>query len=404
MGMNSEIQETIAMPNNSRLFYSAIASGDYSRFEQADCRILPVPGIYCIFNSGTNMIYVGCSVNVKTRIGTHKSILSANQHICRMMSEDYAAHPELFQIFCIQYVDDSIFELAESIRNHLFALEMQYIKRVPLAILYNALTPSSLSERLLISENPRGQRSIPITEIIARLGMSVDSIRSNNLLPTDVLPIEKAVEFVRKRTVAGGRWPGEKASLAKAYLKEISASVIQSESIEGLLIRGGVMDYFDSIRPIIVPKKVKRIRHYPEWDIIASEVGFVIVLLMHSGLIWYDCWVLWGVPGALGGGVAAFLVVSAIVLMSCHSLRGTSENMLWFIWLIEALAWFVHVPCFIEGADVAYSRGCGIEYIWGLAASVCLCSMAATYFFRQILLEAWADIERKLEKDRKRQK
>ena len=246
--MELNVPESIARPDNSRLFYSAIASGKYDMFAKADKTILDAPGIYCIFNSESNMLYIGCSVNVKIRISSHKTHLSKGIHVCRLMTDDYQKNPDAFQFFPITYIDESNFTLPESIRNHLFYLENQHMKRVPLAALYNGLMPASLSEKLLLSEQPKRPQGVPITEIINRLGMSVDSIKTNGFLASDILPHEKAIEFLQKRTFASGRFTEEKAAIAREFLAELQAlNPSSSEDVDGLLIRGGVMDYFDKV-------------------------------------------------------------------------------------------------------------------------------------------------------------
>lgn len=242
--------ESIVRPDNSRLFYSAIASGKYDMFSKADNTILDAPGIYCIFNSESNMLYIGCSINVKSRISKHKTHLSKGVHICRLMTDDYQKSPDAFQFFPITYIDESNFNLPESIRNHLFYLENQHMKRVPLAALYNGLMPASLSEKLLLSEQPKRPQGIPITEIINRLGMSVDSIKTNGFSPSDILPHEKAIEFLQKRTFASGRFTEEKAAIAREFLAELKAlSPSQNDDCDRLLIRGSVIDYFESVAP-----------------------------------------------------------------------------------------------------------------------------------------------------------
>lgn len=248
MGIESQTMDSknvLTGIDNSRLFFTAISKGNYDVLKDADMRTLSAPGIYCIFNSHSKMVYVGCSVNVSNRILRHKSALSVGNHICRVMASDYQKSPESFYFFSIQYIDESAFELSESIRNHLFSLETQYIKRVPIVRLYNSIIPASLSEKLLLLEQPKRQKPIPITEIIGRLEMSADSIRSNGFSNSDVLTLKEAIDFVQKRTVSGGRWPEEKAALARAYLAELMNEK-QPETEEDLLIRGGVMDYFDA--------------------------------------------------------------------------------------------------------------------------------------------------------------
>lgn len=243
--MELNTPESIKKPDNSRVIYQAITKAEYGAIERADMALLAEPGVYCIFNTASNRCYIGCSVNVYLRIQTHKRQISAGNHICRGMSDDYSKNPDAFRFFCIQHVSESDYETPESFRMGLLVLETQHTKRVPLGMLYNSVVPASLSEKLLRAERKRQEKPIKITEIIARLQMSEDSIRSNGFATNSVLSLDQAIEFVQKRTFHSGRWPAEKAILAKEYLAELTTLLPSGDDVEGLLMQGGVMDYFN---------------------------------------------------------------------------------------------------------------------------------------------------------------
>lgn len=136
-------------------------------------------------------------------------------------------------------------------------------------------------------------------------------------------------------------------------------------------------------KPEPKPKKERR----PIDIAAASNVAFCVVcaliVLAHGALIWYDCGLLWKVPGAIGGGIVFMVIAGALIEMTGGKKDDQSDNLLWFVWLLEIAAVFVHVPAFIENAHVAYRRGAGEMYIWFLASTICLCSAAAMYFYRE---------------------
>lgn len=287
------------------------------------------------------MMYIGCSININARLYDHKSLLSSGSHVCRMMCDDYRESPDSFQFFPIKYVDESVFTLPESIRNHLFSLESQHIKRVPLAMLYNSMLPASLSEKLLLAEQPPRPKGVPIVDIINRLGMSMDSIRTNNLSASDVLSHEKAVEFLQKRTVANGRFPEEKAAIAREYLAELTAlSVPTINNNESLLIRGGIMDYFEYTYPKKEPEKVVPPKRWYNLTIL-DVVFYATTLTTCAGLV--TLLQFWGLPVAL---VYSLILVDAMETAKKPELEKSAQTGAAAVIIFEMIAACVHVYLF----------------------------------------------------------
>ena len=114
------------------------------------------------------------------------------------------------------------------------------------------------------------------------------------------------------------------------------------------------------------------------WPVILDvsiSVILIAVVLLHSALIWYDCAALWDTAGAIGGG-AVFLVVLAAVLLSFDSGRyGTSEAALYFVFVVDCAAWWVHFPVF--RTPVVPDSVTGV-----LCGFLCACSFIALYLFR----------------------
>ena len=107
-----------------------------------------------------------------------------------------------------------------------------------------------------------------------------------------------------------------------------------------------------------------------------------LIVLSHAVLIAYDCWTLWGVPGGMAGLIALLTVIGALILSADERQKELSEQMIWFVWLIDGAAAFVHYPTFWNKAGVGYAMGVRQFETACLAFFVCLCSMAASYFFR----------------------
>ncbi len=77
----------------------------------------------------------------------------------------------------------------------------------------------------------------------------------------------------------------------------------------------------------------------------------LIGIASHAVLIWYDCSILWGVPGFIGGAIS-FLLISCAVALAMSGRNRTSGYATTFAVIVDLLAGFVHYPVFKQGAKV----------------------------------------------------
>ena len=126
-------------------------------------------------------------------------------------------------------------------------------------------------------------------------------------------------------------------------------------------------------KPKTEPKK--------RFDIAKFRTGLVDVLcaiavIGHGFLVWFDCWELWGKAGFIGGGLAFVIILIAFTLATDSTKNRTSENAMWFVFLVDLAAWKVHFDTFIRFSNVG-------EIVTGcLCAFLCACSFMALYIFR----------------------
>ena len=126
-------------------------------------------------------------------------------------------------------------------------------------------------------------------------------------------------------------------------------------------------------KPKTEPKK--------RFDIAKFRTGLVDVLcaiavIGHGVLVWFDCWELWGKAGFIGGGLAFVIILIAFTLATDSTKNRTSENAMWFVFLVDLAAWKVHFDTFIRFSNVG-------EIVTGcLCAFLCACSFMALYIFR----------------------
>ena len=104
------------------------------------------------------------------------------------------------------------------------------------------------------------------------------------------------------------------------------------------------------------------------------------VVVMHGLLIWYDCAVLWDIPGQIGGGTVFIVVLAALLLASDSTLPRTSGNALAFIFFVDCAAWKVHFEVFKTPVVDNVVTG-------SLCAFICAASFIALYLFRDSKLD-----------------
>lgn len=99
------------------------------------------------------------------------------------------------------------------------------------------------------------------------------------------------------------------------------------------------------------------------------------IVIGHAGLIWYDCADLWDVPGQIGGGLAFFIIVAAVMLSTDPTKNITSQIALLFAFLVDVGAYWVHFPVFQNYSvdDVITRVLCGF---------LCLMSFGALLIYR----------------------
>lgn len=115
---------------------------------------------------------------------------------------------------------------------------------------------------------------------------------------------------------------------------------------------------------------------------LSFQVVCVLIVVFHAGLIAYDVAFLWGVPGMIAGSLAFLTVIATLIICTDKRQEAVSENMVWFVWLIDAAAGVVHFRTF--NFAVSVKGGMGVERIETIAFATftCLFSAAALYFFR----------------------
>lgn len=123
------------------------------------------------------------------------------------------------------------------------------------------------------------------------------------------------------------------------------------------------------------------------WPRFFGAALLFLIVVGHAALIAYDCATLWETPGKIAGSLAFMLILAAMVLMGEKLPNQVSENLLWFVWLLDGVAIFVHYPTFWHNATIGYQFGIREFETWCMSGVVCVISGAAVYFYRQIVIK-----------------
>jgi hypothetical protein len=107
-------------------------------------------------------------------------------------------------------------------------------------------------------------------------------------------------------------------------------------------------------------------------------IGALLIagVVSHAILVWYDCALLWGIPGQIGGAGMFAIVVAAVLLASDPEKFSTSGDALAFVFFVDCAAWFVHYEVFKTPIVSNIITG-------SLCAFICAASFFALYLYRQ---------------------
>lgn len=107
----------------------------------------------------------------------------------------------------------------------------------------------------------------------------------------------------------------------------------------------------------------------------ALDIILIGIVTGHAGLIWYDCAMLWGTPGTIGGGLAFFIIIATVMFSTDPTKNITSQIALFFALLVDVAAWWVHRPVF-----ESYRVDGQITDV--LCCFLCLMSFGALFLYR----------------------
>lgn len=177
------------------------------------------------------------------------------------------------------------------------------------------------------------QQTVSIKEIMTRVGIGDDTIRKYGFGVSASVPIEKAIEILKPRTVAGGRWPIDKANRAAAMLAELQA--LQSGAAKETAAPEPLPETQTNTE---TPTETKR----QKFKFSALDIVFgVNILVADYGLIY-----LMKEMGAAWAVVYSLLSIHAIGMAKNRHSQVTASYGVAAVWILEILSFFIHLSMF----------------------------------------------------------
>ena len=137
----------------------------------------------------------------------------------------------------------------------------------------------------------------------------------------------------------------------------------------------------ETVTPIVLPVETREqsANSAPDYGQILFRLLFGGGVLAHAFLIAWDAAYLWGRGGMIAGSVVFLVITGSIVLM--WKQRSEAENLLWFVWLLEGLAAFVHYYALYHSGTNAYGAGVTEYGTACLSVVISMCAGAMSFFY-----------------------
>lgn len=326
--------------------------------DSIDRTLYATPGVYCLYCFKTHIAYVGGTRDCKERIAKHFRRLRFGDHPCKTMLEHFKEYGEdQFIAFTLEHCKES--ELAE--------VERLWINRFGESRVYNKKEVIRMDQEILISElcDMFGVKPDTLRVIWKRNGLH--DFRQTRMAKPDEIAKIKSYYTNKKARRFGPVVRGKR----RKKTPEVYAEIPQQ--------RDSVL--FASPAENVSPAS-EHGRQITATPIREHALNFLLVGIVvgHAGLIWYDCAIQWLFPGTLGGSLGFFMVLAALLLSTDPTRVRTSEFALYFVGIIDGLAWWVHFPTF-QNDRVS-------DLITGVfTAFLCAASWTALYLYRDSKLD-----------------
>lgn len=197
----------------------------------------------------------------------------------------------------------------------------------------------------------------------------------NQLLPDDHVQVETEKIKIFLESLAKPQ-RGRSASITNAAVSILEQ--INTPDVADPIVEKPEVEQLEVVTlQIEQPKLEEGFKHPLSTRIRRAIIDVILfsIVVLHGALVWYDCAILWDVPGQIGGGVVFMVVLAALLLSFDRYLTRTSANIVWFVLILDSSAWKVHFEVFKTPVVDDMITGC-------VCAFICICSWFALYILR----------------------
>lgn len=220
--------------------------------------------------------------------------------------------------------------------------------------------------------------TVPAKKVL-EIGINKDAIRSLGFSPADQIPVDLLVPFLEKRSVPSGNWSPEKAKQVALFLTQIKT--VQTVSVGNTTTINNLNLSLNE--PQAQEETQIQVQIKPGFITVLTDVLSIGLVISHALLIAYDCSFLWKTPGIIGGVLAFGAQCLALLYSSDATKPRTSEAAVWFVFIIDFAAWFVHYQTFIRNAQ----ENINTIMTGAFCAVICAVSFAALWLYRDSKLD-----------------
>lgn len=176
-------------------------------------------------------------------------------------------------------------------------------------------------------------KTVSVRDIMNRVGIGDDTVRAHGFSVSASIPIETAIEILKPRTVAGGRWSADKAKRAAKMLAELQA--LQSGTVQTIEHPEPLPKPEPTPETLKEPKRSKR-------KISALDIVFgVNVLVADYGLVY-----MMKEMGAAWALVYSLVSFHALSMAKDRHSQSTAYYGVTAVWVLEILSFFIHLSMF----------------------------------------------------------
>lgn len=225
----------------------------------------------------------------------------------------------------------------------------------------------------MIQNDAHGYPTVLVSDLIAQVGVSPDSVRAAFGSTCAEVPLESVLGWLESRTKPFGNWSAEKANRAKQFRDALLA---ESERLgedekrgiaEGLALTAEVnrliLEQIQSAPAETAPKPF-------DYRVFAARTGLWLITAAQIALVCYGCFARFGTVGLVVAAIPSVFLVVVNITATDARFWGTTDT---GFWVSVALAVVFGTLHFFTFRDLLDLDGSAAGWFCGVSATVVEC-------------------------------